>query len=114
MVVQFIVFLTLSPLICRGMDILKGFSESLKFEITKVDCMYFLFLHQNICCRYSLEAPHSDTPNEYHNICFSGEIRKILCGYPFLSGAMMDPYKFDSNSVSRTLEVFVRKELIFW
>ena len=23
-----------------------------------------------------------------HNICFHGEIRKILCGYPLLSGAM--------------------------
>ena len=23
-----------------------------------------------------------------HNICFHEEIRKILCGYPFLSGAM--------------------------
>ena len=23
-----------------------------------------------------------------HNICFSGEIRKILCGYPLLSVAM--------------------------
>ena len=25
---------------------------------------------------------------EYHNICFRGEIRKILCGYPLLSVAM--------------------------
>ena len=24
-----------------------------------------------------------------HNICFSREIRKILCGYPFLSVAMI-------------------------
>ena len=24
-----------------------------------------------------------------HNICFCGEIRKILCGYPLLSGAMV-------------------------
>ena len=23
-----------------------------------------------------------------HNICFHGEIRKILCGFPLLSGAM--------------------------
>ena len=23
-----------------------------------------------------------------HNICFCGEIRKILCGYPLLSGAI--------------------------
>ena len=25
-----------------------------------------------------------------HNICFHGEIRKILCGYPLLSVAMED------------------------
>ena len=25
-----------------------------------------------------------------HNICFRGEIRKILCGYPLLSVAMHD------------------------
>ena len=25
-----------------------------------------------------------------HNICFRGEIRKILCGYPLLSVAMDD------------------------
>ena len=26
-----------------------------------------------------------------HNICFCQEIRKILCGYPLLSVAMIDP-----------------------
>ena len=40
----------------------------------------FLFLEENICCGYSLEAPH--------NICFRQEIRKIFCGYPLLSVAM--------------------------
>ena len=34
-------------------------------------------LHENICCGYSLEAPHRGASNEYHNICFRGEIRKI-------------------------------------
>ena len=37
----------------------------------------FLFLHENICCGYSLEAPRQGTSNEYHNICFHGEIKKI-------------------------------------
>ena len=37
---------------------------------------------------YSLEAPLRDASNEYHNICFRREIRKILCGYPLLSVAM--------------------------
>ena len=37
MVVQFIVFLTLSTLICRSTDISKCFSP-LEFEITRVNC----------------------------------------------------------------------------
>ena len=37
----------------------------------------FVFLHENICCGYSLEAPRRGASNEYHNICFRGEIRKI-------------------------------------
>ena len=48
----------------------------------------FLFLNENICCGYSLEAPRWGASNEYHNICFHWEIRKILCGYPLLSVAM--------------------------
>ena len=41
----------------------------------------FSFRHENICCGYSLEAPRRgvEAPrrgasNEYHNICFYGEI----------------------------------------
>ena len=44
----------------------------------------FLFLHENKCCGYSLEAPGT------HNISFRGEIRKVLCGYPLLSVAMVN------------------------
>ena len=33
----------------------------------------FWFLHENICCGYSLEASHWDT----HNVSFHREIRKI-------------------------------------
>ena len=29
---------------------------------------FFLFLHKNICCGYSLEAPHRGTSNEYPHI----------------------------------------------
>ena len=50
----------------------------------------FLFLDENICCGYSLEAPRRGASNEYHNICFRQEIRKILCGYPLLSVAMIN------------------------
>ena len=38
-VVQFIVFLTLSTLICRGTDMSKSIVSRLEFEITRVDCM---------------------------------------------------------------------------
>ena len=32
-----------------------------------------------------------------HNICFHGEIIKILCRYPFLSGTMTDVFFFTSS-----------------
>ena len=38
-----------------------------------IQLIFFLFLHENICCGYSLEAPLMST----HNICFCGEIRKV-------------------------------------
>ena len=41
--VQFIVFLTLSTLICRGTDISKCFSESLGIRDNGVDCIIFTF-----------------------------------------------------------------------
>ena len=45
---------------------------------TKKCSYFFLFLYENICCGYSLELPHRGASNEYHNICFCGEIRKII------------------------------------
>ena len=39
--------------------------------------IFFFFLNENICCGYSSEAPHWGASNEYHNICFCWEIRKI-------------------------------------
>ena len=44
-VIQFIVFLPLSTLICRSTDISKCFSEALEFEITRVDYKLFLISH---------------------------------------------------------------------
>ena len=38
----------------------------------------------NICFRQEQGAS-----NEYHNICFRREIRKIICGYPLLSVALI-------------------------
>ena len=37
-----------------------------------------LFLHKNICCGYSIEAPRRGASNEYHNICFYAELGKII------------------------------------
>ena len=37
---------------------------------------------------YSLKVLGEALLMSTHNICFRGEIRKILCGYPFLSVAM--------------------------
>ena len=33
---------------------------------------------QNIDCGYSLEPPRQGGSNEYHNLCFWAEIRKIM------------------------------------
>ena len=40
--------------------------------------LFFLFLHKNICCGYSLEAPGEALLMSTHNICFCAEIRNIL------------------------------------
>ena len=63
----------------------------------------FLFLDENICCGYSLEAPRRGASNEYHNICFHWEIRKILCGYPLLSVALIQIKCFSSYTRNRIL-----------
>ena len=46
---------------------------------------FFLFLHKNIYCGYSLEAPQLIST---HNICFRGEVRKMFTWYPLLSRPM--------------------------
>ena len=38
--------------------------------------IFFLVLNKNICCGYSLEAPHRGTSNKHHNICLCGELKK--------------------------------------
>ena len=46
------------------------------FQIKKSDI--FLISAQNIDCGYSLEPPRQGGSNEYHNLCFCAEIRKIM------------------------------------
>ena len=56
-----------------------------------------------------------------HNICFRGEIRKILCGYPLLSVAMLIVksflWSFSASADSRRaivshLQNYVQKVLV--
>ena len=54
----------------------------------------FLFLDENICCGCSLEAPRRGASNEYPQHMFSSSLRKILCGYPLLSVAMVLSMEF--------------------
>ena len=57
----------------------------------------FLFLHENICCGYSLEAPQWGALMNTLNICFCGEIRiksKVFRWKSTLSSVI---YNFKSN-----------------
>ena len=47
------------------------------FSIQKV-VILFLFLHENICCGYALEAPHWCASNEYPQHMFSWRKRKHI------------------------------------
>ena len=46
-----------------------------------------------------------------HNICFRGEIRKILCGYPLLSVAM---YKAVFSIIIITIIGFLASKVLDW
>ena len=40
--------------------------------------MFFLFLHENICCGYSLEAPRQGASNEYPQYMFLWRNKKNI------------------------------------
>ena len=46
------------------------------FQIKNSDI--FHISDQNIDCEYSLEPPRWGGSNEYHNLCFWAEIRKLM------------------------------------
>ena len=46
------------------------------FQIKNSDI--FQISDQNIDCGYSLEPPRRGGSNEYHNLCFWAEIRKLM------------------------------------
>ena len=47
-----------------------------------IHIVFFLFLHKNICCGYSLEASHWDASNEYPQHMFSWRNKKIFNTFP--------------------------------
>ena len=47
------------------------------FSSTK-KLIFFLFLNENICCGYSLEAPHQGASNEYPQCKFLWRYKKNL------------------------------------
>ena len=57
----------------------------------------FLFLHENICCGYSLEAPHRGASNEYPQHMFLMRNKKNIMWIPLLS--------VDMDKVSQYLKV---------
>ena len=43
-----------------------------------IHIIFFLFLHKNICCGYSLEAPRRGASNEYPQHMFSWSNKKDI------------------------------------
>ena len=39
--------------------------------------IYFLILHENICCGYLLKVPQRGASNEYHNISYYNKINTL-------------------------------------
>ena len=50
--------------------------------------IFFLFLHENICCGYSLEAPRQGTSNEYPQHMFSWRNIENIYMMTLLTGAI--------------------------
>ena len=51
---------------------------SKNWKISDKNLIFFHISAQNIDCGYSLEPPRRGGSNEYHNLCFWAEIRKIM------------------------------------
>ena len=68
---------------------------------------FFLFLSENICCGYSLEAPHRGASNEYSQHMFCGEKRNVCVevlrpSQPngVMSSAVSLPHTFTGQALS--------------
>ena len=58
-------------------SVLTGLSRLHSYRKEVNSTIIFLFLKENICCGYSLEAPRRDASNEHHSKCLNLEITKI-------------------------------------
>ena len=72
----------------------KLISQCSKLQLRSIQNTFFLISQWKHILWYSLEVPQWGASNEYHNICFCGEIRKnilifVLKRERFLSGAMI-------------------------
>ena len=55
-----------------------GIYSLLQINKTGIQIIFFLFLHEHICCGYSLEVPPWGTSNEYHHHMFSWRNKKNI------------------------------------
>ena len=46
--------------------------------------IFFLFLHENICCGYSLDGPRGGTSNEHPQHVFMGKYEKYYLDTPLI------------------------------
>ena len=65
------------------------------------DTLYFAYFSMNI---YVMVFVRSALLTSTHKICFRGEIRKILCGYPLLSGAVLDSLLSPSLTMAQLVD----------
>ena len=56
--------------------------------------IFFLFLHENICCGYSLEVPHRGTSNEYPQHMFSWRNKKNINTFGIKKESYQDLWMF--------------------
>ena len=63
-------------------------------DLDKSGCLLNIFLNspQKTCCGYSLEAPCQGASNEYHNIWFCGEMRKLFSRTSWINKKNMNTF----------------------
>ena len=70
----------------------------------------FLLLSKNICCGYSLEAPHRGASNKYPQHMFLWRNKKNIMWIPLLSEALLTLAMLSVNSADDKLRTYFPKE----